>query len=208
VLTKPNFFTINNKIIHNANTGTFLQFPSNDNFTITTGGVERVRVLPNGNVGIRTSAPLTPLHVEGESTFSNNVNFNNPTPNLRRVINIREVTRNEILVPGTYDLDAIPVKSLRDFLFDDTASSSVASNWVLANDQHDRTYICTNTSNITITCPAGLRRGLQVSFIRAGVGEVTFINGLGASYSDIERLVEHLNSGIYIIDIVVYHNLE
>jgi cytoskeletal protein CcmA (bactofilin family) len=135
-----------------------------------------------GFVGIRTSTPLAPLHVEGESIFSNNVNFNNPTPGFRRIINIREVTREEILIPGTYDLDPIPVKSLRDFLFDDSSSLVIGgSNFTLRDEDHNRTYVCTNAADRTIICPTGLRVGLQVSFIRAGAGKITFVNGVGAT---------------------------
>jgi sugar lactone lactonase YvrE len=52
-------------------TGTFL--PSVSNLALTTAGVERVRVLPNGNVGIGTTAPGFTLDVTGTANVSGNL---------------------------------------------------------------------------------------------------------------------------------------
>lgn len=48
-----------------SNTGFFR--PAADALGVSTGGVERVRVNSSGNVGIGTSAPSGPLHVQGSA---------------------------------------------------------------------------------------------------------------------------------------------
>jgi hypothetical protein len=53
---------------HTSDTNTHLGFPSNDTFTVTTGGTERLRIDNSGNVGIGESTPTTPLHIECADT--------------------------------------------------------------------------------------------------------------------------------------------
>ena len=62
---------IDESIIHNGDTDTKIGFVANDNFAITTGGVERVRVTSGGNVGIGTNNPANKLHVEGTALIRN-----------------------------------------------------------------------------------------------------------------------------------------
>lgn len=63
--------TINNKIIHNGDTNTFIQFPSNGKFIVNTNGLERITVLADGKVGIGTPTPLFKLDVDGEIRVKN-----------------------------------------------------------------------------------------------------------------------------------------
>lgn len=60
--------TITDKIIHSGDTDTSIRFPSSDTVTVETGGAERLRVTSTGNVGIGTTSPSTPLHVETSGT--------------------------------------------------------------------------------------------------------------------------------------------
>lgn len=60
---------IDDYIIHNGDTDTKFGFVANDNFAITTGGVERVRVTSGGSVGIATNNPGAKLDVEGNAVI-------------------------------------------------------------------------------------------------------------------------------------------
>ena len=48
---------IADKIRHIGDTNTAIRFPSNDTITFETGGIEKVRIQPNGRVGIGTDNP-------------------------------------------------------------------------------------------------------------------------------------------------------
>jgi hypothetical protein len=54
-------------------------------------------------------------------------------------------------------------------------------NITLLNEYDEQTVIINTTTNISIILPSGLFEGLQVSFVRAGNGNVTFVQGTGAS---------------------------
>lgn len=129
----------------------------------------------------------TTVNITGVSTLTNNLSFNNSTADHRRITNIRPVSRAEILdaiktTPSTYKNDSLPVGSFIEFLFDKGADLIITGNKTLTDSDHDKTYVCTtNTGDITITCPVNLTVGLQVSFIRAGTGNVTFTQGSGAT---------------------------
>jgi len=60
--------SIADKIVHTGDTNTAIRFPSNDNFTVETGGSERFRINSDGKVGIGTDDPQQRLHVKQGST--------------------------------------------------------------------------------------------------------------------------------------------
>lgn len=65
---------IDESIIHNGDTDTKIGFVANDNFAITTAGVERVRVTSGGSVGIATNNPGAKLDVEGNAVIGSSGN--------------------------------------------------------------------------------------------------------------------------------------
>ena len=65
---------IDESIIHNGDTDTKIGFVANDNFAITTAGVERVRVTSGGSVGIATNNPGAKLDVEGNAVLGSSGN--------------------------------------------------------------------------------------------------------------------------------------
>jgi hypothetical protein len=58
-----------------TNTTNGMFYPANNNIAWSTNGVERMRILANGNVGIGCNAPGFLLDVNGASRFSGNVNL-------------------------------------------------------------------------------------------------------------------------------------
>lgn len=64
---------VNDYIIHNGDTNTFIGFPAADTFDIRTGGVVRLRATPTGNVGIGTSTPAETLDVIGNIRLSSSL---------------------------------------------------------------------------------------------------------------------------------------
>ena len=54
-LTVSGDVSIADKIVHTGDTNTYIRFLSADTFTITTNGIERVRVNSSGNVGVGTT---------------------------------------------------------------------------------------------------------------------------------------------------------
>lgn len=61
--------TISEYIYHIGDPNTKFGFVANDNFAITTAGVERVRVTSGGSVGIVTNNPSAKLDVEGNAVL-------------------------------------------------------------------------------------------------------------------------------------------
>ena len=49
--------SITDKIFHTDDTNTAIRFPSNDTFTVETGGNERLRITSTGSVGVGTNNP-------------------------------------------------------------------------------------------------------------------------------------------------------
>jgi len=57
--------TITSNIIHAGDSNTFFGFNDNDTFRVVTSGSEALRVASNQRVGIGTSSPDAPLHING-----------------------------------------------------------------------------------------------------------------------------------------------
>ena len=57
--------SIDEYIVHNGDTNTKFGFVANDNWAVTTAGLERIRVTSGGNFGVGTNNPATKLDVDG-----------------------------------------------------------------------------------------------------------------------------------------------
>jgi hypothetical protein len=67
--------TISDKLIHSSDIDTALRFPSNDTITAETGGIERLRISSNGNVGIGLISPSERLSLDGVLSLSHQLNL-------------------------------------------------------------------------------------------------------------------------------------
>ncbi|UYE97271.1 virion structural protein [Cyanophage S-TIM54] len=67
----------------------------------TTGGVEKVRIDSNGNVGVGTDNPTEKLHVEGSIYFNNNAIISNYGPNGTEGSNVDHIWHNDAAEFGT-----------------------------------------------------------------------------------------------------------
>ena len=63
VITARSDISIADKIIHTGDPNTAIRFPAVDTFTVETGGVERVRVNSDGNIGLGIDNPTSKLHI-------------------------------------------------------------------------------------------------------------------------------------------------
>lgn len=59
---------IADKIVHSGDLDTSIRFPIADTMTVETSGVERMRIIANGNVGLGTTTPADKLTVSGSVT--------------------------------------------------------------------------------------------------------------------------------------------
>ena len=62
--------TIGTYITHDGDSDTYFGFPSNDTVSINTNGTERFRITSSGYVGIGTTTPVSPLHIECANSTS------------------------------------------------------------------------------------------------------------------------------------------
>jgi microcystin-dependent protein len=81
--------------MNNSNTGIFR--PAIDNIGFSCGGIEQVRILPNGNMGIGTGNPQTTLEIKGNLPYASMLT--NP---IKAGITISTTTGSERLHLGAY----------------------------------------------------------------------------------------------------------
>jgi len=98
---------INDYIVHNGDTNTFLGFPAADTFKIQTGGTDRLTVT-NGNVGIGTTSPPEKLTVTGDISASGDINIKNNSQFKGKHTNGSEyglltLTSGNVIKVGGYD---------------------------------------------------------------------------------------------------------
>ncbi len=71
-------FSIADKIVHTGDTDTAIRFPAADKITFETAGAERLRVQPNGMIGIGTiNATRGPLHIHENSNSDCEIHLTN-----------------------------------------------------------------------------------------------------------------------------------
>lgn len=126
------------------------------------------------------------LKVKDFSEFENYIYMNNgaSTDQTRRIRGVRRVAdiTSEIRNPASEYLDdALAIGDLRSFFLEEP--KEVTGNYELLVEDNQKTILMNNGgSDVLINVPTGLPRGLQISFIRMGTGNVHFIRkGFNAS---------------------------
>jgi hypothetical protein len=177
--TKPTY-----SFAGDTNTGIF--GPDFDNVGISCGGIERVRVLSNGNVGIGTGVPMAKLDVLG------NINANSITS--IAYVGTKNFTFNPTNSLGRYFIGKITGGSLiKLFIYDNGwghgcgAEVTININWGSTN---------TNLPNVTMS--AGTQQNYAFYFqgtVLSGVGYLWFNETQVSNNNNIEYNIKIFANG-------------
>lgn len=126
------------------------------------------------------------LNVKNETTVEKKITIitsdTSPQSDDKRIVGVRRVdTANkmdDILNPSSiYQNDALAMGDLRSFLLQDPIIIDNANSYTLSRLDNQRTILINRATTFTIFCPEDLINapvGLQISFIRVGIGKVKF----------------------------------
>ena len=146
-------------------TGAFL--PAVSNLALTTAGVERVRILPSGNVGIGITAPTERLHVSGNTILTGSLSAGATT-----VTSLAAGSGN-ITTTGSLSAGATTVTSLG------AGSGNITTTGSLSAGAATVTSLAAGSGNITTT--GSLSAGAAtVTSLGAGSGSITTTGSLSA----------------------------